>query len=898
MDTSRVLLYSPQDAFLGELAPADVFARTRIEEVNGEHSLSITTSRVLAKETRVLTCDATGTWREYVVVGEDAEHAGGRRAIGTYYAVWSLQHDLTGVRCDGEGSQPGVRTPVSAAVALAAAIHGTARWGVGTVTQTSTGGASMWRRSAWEALGILTKVWGGEIEPTITVGRSGVTSRAVNLYSRQGSASVTRRFDYSRDLTGIRRVVSEDPVYVRIVPLGKGEETEDGGVGRKIDISSVNGGVDYLEADAAIVQAFRLPDGSGGYEYPTCYAENTDCESPVDLKAWGLSVIGDYATPKVSYEASVLQLAAAGMDVQGIGLGDAVDVVDTAFGGDGVRISGRVLRLVTDELDPSHVEVTLGNLKPGLPDVFGALDATVRRTREAVEAMAGGNLSTAEYLSRLIDRLNAEINSTGGYTYITQGQGLRTYDAAVTDPTVGAEASAVVELKGGTIRIADSKTAQGAWEWDTLLISGLIASQFLSANNIITGTISDTSGRNYWNLDTGELSMQVDVPVPAISVGATNLLDDTDAPSLTKVAAAYDRAWGGTTSAAAHEFVAINDPPISGIDYAVRYTVTTESTGNVVLGFYDVGHGLAMTADEDYTLSCYARVKSGTQAVVRMMTNNGTTWTRNAQTITSTSWQHLSWTIKAGANQSPYARCYFGIQASNVGVVEVCGCKVERGNVATDWAPSAADIAAGAEISAADAAASAVSSFDRSLTQTEVFNRLTNNRQNQGIYISGGDLYVNASMIAAGTLAAARIGANSITADKIDATQLISPKMGVSANEYAQTGNFTWGNDTYSGIKFFANGGSTATIILGVHDNGIHGGSAGTQFVMGVGVDNGYYPLYWSGNAGGAGGNQAILRALPTKDSQGNYISPTIRLMPSGIIGEYNNRYVQICSFE
>lgn len=897
MDTSRVLLYSPQDAFLGELAPADVFARTRIEEVNGEHSLSITTTRVLAKETRVLTCDATGAWREYVVVGEDAEHAGGRRAIGTYYAVWSLQHDMTGVRCDGEGSQPGVRTPVSAAVALAAAIHGTARWSVGTVTQTSTGGASMWRRSAWEALGILTEVWGGEIEPTITVGRSGVTSRAINLYSRQGSASVMRRFDYSRDLTGIRRVVSEDPVYVRIVPLGKGEETENGGVGRKIDISSVNGGVDYLEADAAIVQAFRLPDGSGGYEYPTCYAENTDCESPADLKAWGLSVIGDYATPKVSYEASVLQLAAAGMDVQGIGIGDAVDVVDTAFGGDGVRISGRVLRLVTDELDPSHVDVTLGNLKPGLPDVFGALDATVRRTREAVEAMAGGNLSTAEYLSRLIDRLNAEINSTGGYTYITQGQGLRTYDTAVSDPAVGAEATKVIELKGGSIRIADSKTAQGAWEWKTLLVSGLIASQFLTANNLITGTISDASGRNYWNLDTGELSMQIDVPVPAISVGATNLLDDTDAPSLTKVAAAYNRAWGGSGSAATRSFVTCADPPISGIDNALQIVVTTVSSGNSMVMYYASSQGTALITGETYTASCYARIVSGTNCTVRMMTYNGTNYVRDAQTITGSGWHHLSWTFNASdANHGSNTRLLFGVQAAYLGTFEICGMKLERGNVATDWAPSAADIAAGAEISAADAAASAVSSFDQSLTQTEVFNRLTNNRQNQGIYISGGDLYVNASMIATGTLAAARIASNSITADKINASQLIAPKMGNSSTEFAQAGTFTWGNDTYSGIKFFANGGSTATIILGVHDHELHGGSEGTQFVLGVGVDNGYFPLFWSG-VGGQGGNQAMVRALPTKNAQGNYISPTIRLMPSGIIGEYNDRHVQICSF-
>lgn len=891
MDQSRVIVTSPQGDFVCELPPDLVFERKRTEELNGEHSLSITTAVVLTKGQRVLTCDDTNTWREYVVTGEDAEHAGGRRAIGTYYCTWSLQADLSGVTCT---AMPGTHTPVSASAALDALLGNTARWTRGTVTQTSTGGASMWRKSAWEALGILTKVWGGEVRASITVSGSAVTSRKVNLLAHEGAETVTRRFDYSRDLAGIRRTVSEDPVFARIIPLGASEETETGGNGRKITIESVNGGIEWLEnPDAAL--AYRLPDGNGGWEYPTAYIENGDCETPSDLKAWGESVLPEWTTPKVSYEADVVQLARAGMDVQGIAIGDEVHVVDKAFGGEGIRIQGRVIRLVTDELQPSHVEVTLGNLSDGLQDVFSALDASLSRTREVVQAINGGTMSTAEYLERLVARINGEINATGGYSYLVPGQGFVTYDAAVSDPAVGAEATKAVEIRGGTIRIADSKTAQGAWEWDTLLISGLIASQFLTANNLITGTISDASGRNYWNLDTGELSMQIDVPVPAISVGATNLLDDTDAPSLTKVAASYDRMWGGTASAATHAFIACSDPPISGIDNMVRFTVTTVSSGNSNVVYYN-GAYVPVVAGEDYTMSAYMRIVSGS-GNARFHTYNGSSYTSKTVTLSGSGWHQVSWTFKT-ADNATQLRFHFGILCDKVGVVEMCGCKLERGNVATDWAPSAADIAAGAEISAADAAASAVSSFDQSLTQAEVFNRLTNNRQNQGIYISGGDLYINASMIATGTLAAARIASNSITADKIDASQLISPKMGVSASEYAQAGNFTWGNDTYSGIKFFANGGSTATIILGVHDNGIHGGSAGTQFVLGVGVDNGYFPLYWSGNAGGAGGNQALLRALPTKDSQGNYISPTLRLMPSGIIGEYNNRYIQICSFE
>lgn len=57
----------------------------------------------------------------------------------------------------------------------------------------------------------------------------------------------------------------------------------------------------------------------------------------------------------------------------------------------------------------------------------------------------------------------------------------------------------------------------------------------------------------------------------------------------------------------------------------------------------------------------------------------------------------------------------------------------------------------------------AITVYDTSLGQTEVFNKLTNNGNQQGIYIEGGKLYINADYILSGTLAGQRINAKGIT---------------------------------------------------------------------------------------------------------------------------------------
>ena len=494
------MVYDAQDNFMGDIPPAEVFERTRTEEINGANSLKLSTVHPIEVGNRLLTCDATGTWREYVVTGIEQGHTDGLAAYCTYYAVWSIQYDLTGVTCD---VMPGVKSPVSARAALVALLGNTSQWAVGNVDVGTTGGASMWQRSAWEAMSTLIEVWGGEIAPRIEVDNNGVVSRLVDYRARVGASKVTRRFDYGADLADIKRKVADTVRYCRIVPLGAGSTDAVASADRKrVTIKSVNDGVEWLQNDS-VVPIVRRPNGSGGWEYPTKFVIFDGVEDPQTLKDTALRALEEYTTPKVSYTAKVTQFAQAGVDLHGVAVGDAVDVVDKEFGVEGgLRLTSRIVKLVTDELQPENVTVTLGNVTTDLSSRFAKLDNKVARVSQALANQEGG---TWEYLNAIVDNLNAAINATGGYTYITEGQGIRTYDRAVSDPLVGTEASKVVEVKGGSIRIADSKTSQGEWNWRTVFVSGHVAADLITAVAITAGFIGSSTSGNWWNLDTGTL---------------------------------------------------------------------------------------------------------------------------------------------------------------------------------------------------------------------------------------------------------------------------------------------------------------------------------------------------------------------------------------------------------
>lgn len=96
----------------------------------------------------------------------------------------------------------------------------------------------------------------------------------------------------------------------------------------------------------------------------------------------------------------------------------------------------------------------------------------------------------------------------------------------------------------------------------------------------------------------------------------------------------------------------------------------------------------------------------------------------------------------------PYDEGDMWVTSTTNGKGEIKICKTPRKSgtfSSADWiSPSYVD---------SDDVDNAISEYDTSLGQPEIFNKLTNNGKNKGIYIQDGELYVNASYILSGVLA-------------------------------------------------------------------------------------------------------------------------------------------------
>lgn len=591
--TDRVQLFDRDMNPLPELAPSEVFSRVRHEEINGEHELVIVTTRRMEEGWRALTVDGSGRWREWVVVETPESHEDGGHAIGTYRLVWSLQYDLTNSYAHVDAVSIGLGADTTAAAAAAAILDGVSGWSVGNCDAAAIKdgtGCVLIYESSWSKLSKVIECSTAEADAVIEVSNIyGVTARRLCLRSHVGSETATRRFDWGSDVTGIRRTPDPGPYFCRVVPLGKGQteyaDDDETTFEWPLDITDETGDPDlyYIEdADAAL--AFRRSDGNGGWIYPTLAVSYNE-DDPELLLAAAMDDLHNHTRPNVTYEADVVQFARAGMDVQGVALGDDVQIVDRGFNpGSALRLQGRVTVIDTDELSiETDTELTIGNLRDNITDamvkVDASLDDLVKQNDKTRDDLA--HMTTARYIDELLARINTEINATGGYAYFVPGEGIITYDVAVTDPLVGSEASQVVQIKGGSIRIANSKQTGFAgiddWDWRTVFTAGHISADLVTAVQIISGYIGSVGSGNFWNLDTGELTMAA-----TSHIGQWTLQDVMSGETLTQ-AGVLEKLTGGY----ANEGLYINN----GHLYINGSYILTGFLGNQNGSYWDLDNG-------------------------------------------------------------------------------------------------------------------------------------------------------------------------------------------------------------------------------------------------------------------------------------------------------------------
>lgn len=639
----RYMIFDRWGNPLGDLPYVIKAIRTRATD--GTDTLDITTIGEINKDERIAFKDSMGRWAEYLCQSTQTARAAGM-PVTVAYCTGSIA-ELSRTYIEDKRNRA-----ANAKACLAKALEGT-RWAVGTVetgTLTGTADLSFYHCTVLEAIQKTADTYGLEVQTEVQPDPTGnrIGQRIIHLLEHRGSTNTTKRFEYGKDLTQIKRDIDSGDVITRLYGWGKGiEQTNDqgeatGGYSRKISFADVNNGKPYVQDDQALAN-WGIPGPDGTRHHSEASVDFPDCEDPQELLNLTKAALKTRATPVVSYTADVTALGQAGYDPEGTDVGDSVQIIDTSFATP-LRLEGRILQIEEDLAGSlADTKITLGNIRQSYTQRLAAqqqaLDKLVSNSG-AWNSAAGG---TGPYMKDLIDRINQIMNATGGYTYLKPGQGIYVYDKPEDqNPTQ------CIHIGGGYWRIADHKKANGDWDFRSLANG-----KGLFADTIFTGRLSDAAGLNFWDMDTGEFSLSARSAVGGKTVQeyADGALSDansyTDAAKQAAITEAKRQADAADTAKLAE---------------AKKY------------------------AEADATNKANAALEAAKKAAA----------------------------------------------AGDTSTLEA--------------AKSYAD----------NTATSHVNTFEKALTQQYIFNKLTNNGQLQGLYMSGGLLYVNATYLRSGIISGAR----------------------------------------------------------------------------------------------------------------------------------------------
>lgn len=499
---NRMTVFDRWGNFVSELS--DVLAATWTQEINALSTLEIQTRQELQKGQRIVWRDDMLTWHEHIVTSTDYVHDSGDVPILTAYCVDSLS-ELSGDYIVDKRPGVSVQGGVGARVALESALEDT-RWTVGTVEVATMDGQSLYHESAWDAVSDIIDKWGGEFDVTLTVNNfTGVTARALNLRNRIGSDKVTRRFEWTRDLISITRTYDDESVCTALYCWGKGLELQDeegeatGAYGRRIGISDVTpDGLAYVHDDEAKL-IWGRPGTDGTIEHVFGEFLDENCEDPEELYEEGLAYLADHIEPLISYEASVVQFGAAGLDLSGVSLGDYIQVVDKGFETP-LRLAARVISMTTNLLQPGNPDVTIGNFIPGIDDLYESVSGKVGGLTDRSASWEAMQSASAGYISRLVDELNDLFASSGAFATFDFANGL-----TFTDHATYEESTSAINICGAGFRISSEKDSSGGWVWSTYGTGLGFVSSYICGGTLQAGMICSVDQSSWWNLDTGEV---------------------------------------------------------------------------------------------------------------------------------------------------------------------------------------------------------------------------------------------------------------------------------------------------------------------------------------------------------------------------------------------------------
>lgn len=816
----RIDVYTWQDVYVATIGPEELLALTHTDELNGEDSVDIATTFALKQGYRLVWVDRLGEVHEHVCQDPKGLHAGGE-TVYTDTAINSI--------CETYGDYIEDKRPYGYGFlqALNVCLEPT-RWTAGTVDQPGTvdKGLTFYHTNSRESLKSILEC-GGELETEIEVSGGKVASRKVGIRSHRGAKGGHRRFNYTKDLASVSRTEHYGAITA-CYGYGKGIETDTGGYGRKLTFGDINNGKNYVE-DATALKLYGRPDGRGGHAHVFGQYENPNCEDAATLLAETRAYFNSRKEPGVTYEADVVDLVQFGRDWEGVAVGDDVQIVDTCFS-PALRCEGRVTKLVTDELGGA-MRVTLGNVTETITDMLLAQQQKVSSLSKRSSNWDVAASTPPSYLQQVMDSMNAQFNLAGNsYIHTSFERGLIFGSVPLdADGRSTTGDGMAMQLCSQGFRIASGCKADGSWDWRTFGTGKGFFAEFICFGTMLgdlikAGTIQDKAGKNYWNLDESELHIgpgaklgdkdiaTTDAVVASrVKLYAMNQSDSVPPINMQNPELGWSEGipeWSDGCFVWSMERVTYGDgsvthtAPVLEAAYNKAYQSAHDLTGSL--------NGLDTTVqdlarDGVVTEAEAAAVKKAKQDVDKereeatsqfnSLKSNKALSAQFVSSVLGPRYTKAFGTTDEGGTYGAYAdkvdkvlKCKTA-EELKAAMYEYDAAYGAYSTAVKDYAEAATGARHAIEQkNASDYADGILSAYDEQMDQKAIFDRLTNNGADQGLYMSNNRVYVNATYIATGTLADAK-GRNSWNLKEGVLTTNY-----MTAKNITATGSFTGGN--------------------------------------------------------------------------------------------------------
>lgn len=508
---AEFLIQDRDNNLLAVLDPQECYSSVKDQTINADNTLELVldvshyAAQFLKKDNRIMYRDTIkNKWHEYVMSGIEQEGykitVNAESSLYDTLSNWIDFIDITG------------NTVVTGLQKIFNTCSPKSNWNAGTSDITGNYQMQRTRYTLKEVIFAWANKVQGEIDERIIIYNDKPT-RYVDIKKSLGSNKGKVLYD-DRDLTDINIEVPVDTIYTMAYGYGKSETVEGTEESKPITFKDIvwtvaggdpvdkPAGQEWVALPDEYKQKYGYYDTNGILQHRATGYEESGVELPSELLQRTYDFLLKNVQDQSIYKLTAADYRALNLNPIEISLGDIIGARIAKLGD--IYISSKVLRYKEDLKNPDNNDFELENNAKSISNDIINNERQITDLKDRID-----RIGDIVFTQNILDKWNQEINAESGYLVVGSPQdGLAVYNA----PTIVASTKAV-QLKGGSIRIANTKTS-GQFNWSTVMTGdGIIADALYTG--ILAGNMFDL------DLDSGIVKM-----------GKRNASGVIDAPAL------------------------------------------------------------------------------------------------------------------------------------------------------------------------------------------------------------------------------------------------------------------------------------------------------------------------------------------------------------------------------